>query len=307
MKKNNVLIGMLAVLFSVFLFSQKAFANNNVTACDSNFYCTSVDDSLAEGVAGIDPANTVNLTFLVYQEADQQAPNCGSGKNLYNVVRHYIAGNATDYDYLSAGSGQIINYSFNSGVDQQVNRYRGVFYCSTASQGTSKAAIDSNLLVEWVSPEFNKITRAATVNLNCPQITSCSKYVVQRDCNDNRCNLSPACQWSSSSSSCLAQTGGGNPGGGGTPQNFSIENPIGIDNFEDLVNLIGVWIFNLSIPIAVIIIIYAGILMLTAGANPGQFKKGAEALKYAVIGLAIIFIGKGFVTLIQSILDLRNP
>ncbi len=87
---------------------------------------------------------------------------------------------------------------------------------------------------------------------------------------------------------------------------FTILNPIGINNFQDLINLIGVWIFNLSIPIAVIIIIYAGILMLTAGGNPGKFKKGAEALKYAVIGLAIIFIGKGFVTLIQSILNLKN-
>lgn len=88
---------------------------------------------------------------------------------------------------------------------------------------------------------------------------------------------------------------------------IELPNPIGISTFEQLVNIIGTWIFNLAIPIAVIIIIYAGILMLTSGGDPGRFKKGRQALTYAVLGLAIVFIGKGFVSLIQSILSLRNP
>lgn len=88
---------------------------------------------------------------------------------------------------------------------------------------------------------------------------------------------------------------------------IKLPNPIGIDTFEELVNVIGVWIFNLAIPIAVIVIIYAGVIMLTAGGNPGRFQKGAKALWYAVLGLAVVFIGKGFVTLIESILSLRNP
>lgn len=92
-------------------------------------------------------------------------------------------------------------------------------------------------------------------------------------------------------------------------ESYAVElpNPIGIDTFGELVNVIGLWIFNLAIPIAVIVIIYAGILMLTAGGNPGKFQKGAKALWYAVLGLAIVFIGEGFVTLIESILSLRNP
>jgi magnesium-transporting ATPase (P-type) len=79
-----------------------------------------------------------------------------------------------------------------------------------------------------------------------------------------------------------------------------------VENFQDLINIIGKWIFNLAIPLAVIVIIYAGVTMLTAGGNPANFKKGAEALKYAVIGLAVVLIGKGFVTLIKSILSLRE-
>lgn len=99
---------------------------------------------------------------------------------------------------------------------------------------------------------------------------------------------------------------GGGSGGGTTTQNFNLPNPIGINTFEELVNVIGTWIFNLAIPIAVIIIIYAGVLMLTSGGDPGRFKKGAEALKWAVIGLAVVLIGKGFVSLIKSILSLKG-
>ncbi len=88
--------------------------------------------------------------------------------------------------------------------------------------------------------------------------------------------------------------------------NFDLPNPIGVTNFQDLINIIGKWIFNLAIPIAVIVIIYAGVLMLTAGGVPARFQKGAKALWYAVLGLAVVLIGKGFVTLVQSILSLRN-
>ncbi|MEX2052844.1 MAG: hypothetical protein WD898_01295, partial [Candidatus Paceibacterota bacterium] len=87
---------------------------------------------------------------------------------------------------------------------------------------------------------------------------------------------------------------------------FKISNPLGVDNFQDLINILAKWIFNLAIPIAIIMIIYAGILMLTSGDNPGRFQQGTKALKYAVIGLAVVLIGRGFVTLIKSILDLRN-
>lgn len=105
-----------------------------------------------------------------------------------------------------------------------------------------------------------------------------------------------------------AQCSSGGGGGEGAPTsfNFSLRPPTGIETFQDLVNVIGRWIFNLAIPIAVIMIIWAGVLMLTSGGKPEQFRKGMTALKYAVIGLAIVLIGKGFVSLIKSILDLRN-
>lgn len=91
------------------------------------------------------------------------------------------------------------------------------------------------------------------------------------------------------------------PGGS---YNFEIQ-PYGPKDFTELINTIAKWIFNLSIPIAVIMIIFAGIKMLISQGNPGEFDKAKQALFKIVIGLAVIFIGKGFITLIKSILELK--
>ncbi len=106
---------------------------------------------------------------------------------------------------------------------------------------------------------------------------------------------------------CGATASAGTPtpgsGGTGTTKDFSLQ-PYGPKSFTDLLNVIITWIFNIAIPVAVIMIIWAGLTMLTAGGNPSKFEKGKKMLGYAVAGLAIIFIGKGFISLIKSILEL---
>lgn len=114
-------------------------------------------------------------------------------------------------------------------------------------------------------------------------------------------------------------TGGGSGGGGGAggddggtetrTYSFSLDNPFGggATTIFDFINVITTWIFNLSIPIAVVLIMYAGLLFLTAGGSPKNFQKAKDVLKYTVLGLAILLIGKGFVTLIISILELGGP
>lgn len=127
-------------------------------------------------------------------------------------------------------------------------------------------------------------------------------------------------------SSAVQFTVGGTIGGGGTGTcggagqpackpgesktiGFEIPNPLkgGATDLAGLVKVLAQWLFNLAIPIAVIMIIYAGVLFLTAQGNPTTITKAKDVLKYAVIGLAIILIGSGFVTLIQSILELGSP
>lgn len=96
------------------------------------------------------------------------------------------------------------------------------------------------------------------------------------------------------------------PAGKDQTYSFNITNPLagGPSNPFDIINIVTQWIMYISIPLAVLFIMYAGFLMLTAGPVPANFQKGRDILKYTVLGLAIIFIGKGFVSLIISIIEL---
>ena len=145
--------------------------------------------------------------------------------------------------------------------------------------------------------------------------------------NDNSC---PGIDCSSFESGCMRQqtyacdqlvTIGG--GGGGTTTcgapplepcptgetkeyPFEVPNPLrgGANTIAELVGIIVKWIFSIAIPIAVAVIVYSGILFLTSKGDIGKVTKAREMLKYAVIGLAVILIGSGFITLIRSILEL---
>jgi hypothetical protein len=94
------------------------------------------------------------------------------------------------------------------------------------------------------------------------------------------------------------------PGGTSVRYNFNIPNPLKADDLMGLINSIATWIFNLSIPVAVIIITWAGLRFLFARGDAGEVSKAKEMLWYAVVGLTIIFVGKGFISLIQSIINL---
>ena len=89
---------------------------------------------------------------------------------------------------------------------------------------------------------------------------------------------------------------------------FQLKNPLkgGAKSLTELIGIVANFIFNLGIPVAVIVIIYGGFLMLTSGGKPEAYKKGLDALKYAVLGVAILLIGQGFVSLIQSILGIKK-
>jgi len=85
---------------------------------------------------------------------------------------------------------------------------------------------------------------------------------------------------------------------------FKIDNPFkgGAENIMDVLAILANFIFQLGIPVAVIIIIYSGILYLVSADRPVVVQKATAGLKYAAIGLTVLLVGKGFVSLIQSIL-----
>src|SRR3989344_3918347 len=102
--------------------------------------------------------------------------------------------------------------------------------------------------------------------------------------------------------------GRGGGGGGSTekPVLLEFKNPLAAEDFQELIDALLSWIFWLSIPIAVIMIIYSGIQILLSGGDPTKVTKGKKILLWVVVGLAAIFIGRGFIALIESILNLKN-
>jgi hypothetical protein len=88
-------------------------------------------------------------------------------------------------------------------------------------------------------------------------------------------------------------------------QGVTVDNPLGgNDDFNDIADSIATWIFNIAIPIAVIFIVYAGIRFVMARGNPGEVGKAKSVLGWAIVGLIIVIIGRGFITLIEDILSL---
>ncbi len=144
--------------------------------------------------------------------------------------------------------------------------------------------------------------------MNFRAALGCITYVAPGNLNRNLAVSSPIFVSVNGGAGGGPGDGGGGPGdGGGQPGEvtFDIPNPIApTSSLIDLAKAIGRFIFQIAIPIAVIVIIYAGILFLTSGGNQEKVKRARTALWYAIIGLAIILIGQGFFTLIKSILDL---
>ena len=83
---------------------------------------------------------------------------------------------------------------------------------------------------------------------------------------------------------------------------FKIPNPLQTDSVLDLINAIAGWLIIIAGPIAVAVIIWSGLTFMISRGDMEKIGQAKKMLWYAVIGLVIIFIGKGFITLIESII-----
>ncbi len=84
---------------------------------------------------------------------------------------------------------------------------------------------------------------------------------------------------------------------------YTIENPLGVKNLEDIFSVLSGRLLEIIIPIAVLLYIYAGVLMLISAGRQDYVKRAKDTFKNVSIGLLVILIGGGFVDLIRSILN----
>ena len=90
------------------------------------------------------------------------------------------------------------------------------------------------------------------------------------------------------------------PPSGGPPG--VLENPISSKTLPQLLENVLNFLFGLSLVIMPIIIIYGGILLLTAGGDPQKISQSRTILLWAVIAFAIILLARGLPTVLRGLL-----
>lgn len=87
---------------------------------------------------------------------------------------------------------------------------------------------------------------------------------------------------------------------------FEIPNPFSgrISTFNDLLDAVILFLYYIAGPMIVVMIVLAGLYLTFSRGEPDKIQKGKQILLYAVIGLIIILIGRGFIVLLDSILRL---
>lgn len=87
---------------------------------------------------------------------------------------------------------------------------------------------------------------------------------------------------------------------------MELPNPVASNTFEGLIAGIAKWFYYIMVPLASIVILYAAFLFLTSGGDEEKVKTAKRAITYAVVGIAIVLIGAGFITLIKSLLGVNS-
>ncbi|MBI2064622.1 MAG: hypothetical protein HYT62_01050 [Candidatus Yanofskybacteria bacterium] len=93
------------------------------------------------------------------------------------------------------------------------------------------------------------------------------------------------------------------------PLTWNVINPFkgGITDPRMLVLEVVNWILNVAAALIVILIIYSGIRFMLAAGRPNEITRGKNILTWALIGFAVVLIGKGFIALIISVLQGNIP
>lgn len=79
-----------------------------------------------------------------------------------------------------------------------------------------------------------------------------------------------------------------------------LETPMKADSLTGALGSVSKWAFALASPLAILMAIWAAVLFITAGGDPGKIKQGRDALQWAVIGLAVVLLANSLVGIVQT-------
>lgn len=80
-------------------------------------------------------------------------------------------------------------------------------------------------------------------------------------------------------------------------------NPLRFGKLEELLDAIAGFLFKVSIPLFVVVIIIGAFQLITAGGNEERISKGKKTITWAVIGFVVILLAASVAALIQNFLE----
>jgi len=81
-----------------------------------------------------------------------------------------------------------------------------------------------------------------------------------------------------------------------------LTNPLSYDTLEEILDAVAGFLFTISIPIMVIIIIIGAFQLITAGGSEEKIRKGKKTITWAVIGFVVVLVAGSIASLIKNIL-----
>lgn len=82
----------------------------------------------------------------------------------------------------------------------------------------------------------------------------------------------------------------------------SVPNPLGITDIFTLLDRIMYFIFLFSIPVAIIMLMYAGFMYMTSAGNPKNIPNISKIIQYTLIGFIIVLLAKGIIYVVKDVL-----
>jgi cytochrome bd-type quinol oxidase subunit 2 len=85
--------------------------------------------------------------------------------------------------------------------------------------------------------------------------------------------------------------------------NVTTNTPPPTNSVENAINNVMNWFFVIVLIIAVIFLLWAGFLFITAGGDPDKVNTARQNVMYAMVGVAVAVLARGIVSLVQGLMS----
>ena len=87
---------------------------------------------------------------------------------------------------------------------------------------------------------------------------------------------------------------------------IEIDNPLGVESFEDIISGLIDFLFNLAIVIVPLMIVWAAFLFITSGGSIDQINQAKRMIIYSLAGLIVILLASGLIAIVKEILGIET-